>query len=113
MLKNECSNEMVIVLTTESDPMKADCLAKALLQRKLAACVSIREVNSNYWWQDNIESQVEFELLIKTTFEKLTNLIKALENLHSYEIPEVIYWPVSAGNAYCKWAESVIEEKCN
>ena len=44
-------HEVVIVITTEANITLAELLAKELLNRKLAACVSLREIDSYFYWK--------------------------------------------------------------
>ena len=97
-----------MVLTTESDAKTANVLGKELLVRRLAACVSIREVNSNFWWNGRIESNIEAQILIKTTKQNSQGLISAIKELHSYQTPEIIFWSVSSHPLYKSWVEDVV-----
>ena len=58
--------EILMVVTTESDENKAKNIAKALVQNKLAACVSIKKIFSIFKWQGLIEETQEFEITIKS-----------------------------------------------
>jgi len=59
---------------------------------------------SMYWWQGKVEEEQEVILIAKTQsslFEKVNE--KVLE-LHSYEVPCVIAFPIVAGNnEYLDW----------
>ena len=107
---NQDETRMMIALTTEADLVKAETLAMALLQRKVAACVNLRGVDSLYWWEGKLERGNEIQLLIKTNRENLDQLCKFIEELHSYETPEIIFWPVSASKDYSDWVESVFSK---
>ena len=50
------------MVTTESSKTNALRMAKLLIQNKLAACVSIKQIFSTYKWDDDIEETKEFEL---------------------------------------------------
>ena len=95
--------EIVLVITTEGSPSEAENLAKELLQRKLAACISCREVNSFFWWEGDITHSNEVELLIKTTKDKYKSLINSIHQLHSYKNPELIHFKAFAGLNYKQW----------
>ena len=99
---------MYIALTTESDLVKARCLAKELLESKLAACISTNKTNAMYWWQGKIEESEEIQLVIKTNSEKINNLIEKIMLLHSYETPEIIFWETSSTSGYNEWMNSMI-----
>ena len=108
MQTQKFSADLLMVLTTESDSTSANNLARELLMLRVAACVSIREINSSFWWEGRIESNNEAQLLIKTTNEKLKALLKAIEKLHSYNTPEIIFWNVSSHPSYASWVEDVV-----
>jgi len=108
MQAQQFSADLLMVLTTESDIKSANYLARELLSLRVAACVSIREINSNFWWEGRIESNNESQLLIKTTKEKLKDVMKAIQKLHSYKTPEIIFWDVSSNPSYASWVEDVV-----
>ncbi len=101
-------SNLFVVLTTEENELLANYLAKELLKRKLAACVSMSLIKSSFWWKGEINESQEVQLLIKTTKDKLDELLRILPELHSYQIPEILYWNLSASFTYGKWAENSI-----
>jgi len=100
------SPSMILALTTEANPETAEALARALLERRLVACVALRPQRALYWWQGQIEDSEEVELLIKTTREQQQALKAAVHELHSYETPEWIVWSAEASPGYGAWAEA-------
>jgi len=96
---------LIILVTTEDDVLKADTLAKQMLELKLAACVHIREIKSLYWWNDKLQESNEFQLIFKTSYELLHDLSEAIKSNHSYKIPEIIFWEVNSSDEYKKWLE--------
>ena len=93
-----------MVLTTEADQIKADALAEQLITRRLAACITLMPVRSCYRWQGEIERAQEVQLLIKTSSDRLEELLSALQALHSYDTPEILHMAAQAGVAYAAWA---------
>jgi len=85
-----------VVLTSEATPQRAEALARALLEQRLVACVSVLPVRSQYRWQGAIETADEVKLLLKTGPEQLPELHRALQALHGYQTPE---WIVLAGSS--------------
>ena len=87
---------MIIVLTTVSKKSDAEKLAKALVAKKLAACVNIIATSSIYRWKGKVVKEKEFLLLIKTAkpYEKVERFIK---KHHSYGLPEIISFPIAKG----------------
>lgn len=100
----------VVGLVTCSSRAEARRLAHAVLKPKLAACVNIlRGVESHYWWQDKLERSNEYLLLIKTTEEKTTAVTRAIRAAHSYEVPEIIFVPLTRGERrYLKWLRATV-----
>ena len=98
------------MLSTVAKLGQARRLAKALLEERLCGCVSIvPAIQSLYWWKDRIEGSAELLLLVKTTRGKLGALRRRLEELHPYDVPEIVTLdPSSIAPAYARWlAESV------
>ena len=102
----------VMVLVTCGSGEEAERLARAVLEKKLAACVNVATVpvKSVYRWKGKIETAAEFPLMMKTTRRKFPALEKEIRRLHRYETPEIIALPIVAGSAaYLRWiAESVV-----
>jgi periplasmic divalent cation tolerance protein len=94
-----------LVLTTTKGRAEAERIAQKIVGEKLAACVNVvPNISSTYRWKGKIERSREAMLLIKTSGEKLDKLIERIEELHSYEVPEIIAVPIERGLAeYLKW----------
>ena len=95
---------LVLALTTEANAERAEQLAQALLERRLVACVSIHPVQSFYCWEGALQASHEVQLLIKTSAKHVDALRSAVSELHSYDTPEWLSWPVTASPAYGTWA---------
>ena len=101
--------EVLLVMVTCTNRAEAQQIATAIVEGKLAACVSIAgPLLSIFNWEGRTERQSESLLLIKTRSDLFGDLCQRISELHSYEVPEIIGFPVSAGSpAYLKWvAES-------
>ncbi len=98
----------VIVLTTVGMSFDVEPLARDLVERRLAACVSVVErVRSFYRWKDRVEDEVEQLLIIKTADEKIDALRDALLSRHPYQVPEfVVIRMDELSPAYRAWIES-------
>lgn len=94
-----------LAVTSVAGRSQAQALATALVERRLAACVNIvGPIHSIYRWQGAIESASEFVLLIKTNTASLGLLEQAIGELHSYDTPEFLIFPVAgAAEAYTAW----------
>jgi periplasmic divalent cation tolerance protein len=96
--------ESLLVLVT-CPPAAADALARALVERKLAACVNrIDGVRSVYRWRGAVESAEECLLLAKTTRARYPQLEAAVRAQHPYELPEIVAVSLTCGlPAYLQW----------
>ena len=94
-----------IVLTTTGSLEQASRIAKALVERRLAACVSIvGPVTSVYRWRGEVTSDRERVLLIKTAADRFEAVRDAIRELHPYELPEIVALAVEDGDApYLAW----------
>ncbi len=96
-----------ITMTTDSRD-EADKLARVAVDNRLAACAQVLSpIWSTYWWQGKIETAEEWMILMKTQERRVMELIDRLRVEHSYETPEIIATPITAGNpAYLAWIEA-------
>jgi periplasmic divalent cation tolerance protein len=95
-----------IVLVTCGSRQEARRIAKAIVGAKLAACVNVvsAPVESIYRWKGKVETAKEILLVIKTTAQRLDELQKAVNRLHSYDVPEFLVIGVAGGSkAYLDW----------
>lgn len=97
--------DCVVGMVTCPSRIEARKLAKAILTKKLAACVNIMgAVESHYWWKGKLERAGEYLLLIKSTRTRSRAIEQAVKAAHSYEVPEIIFLPIVAGEKrYLKW----------
>jgi periplasmic divalent cation tolerance protein len=101
-----------IVLTTMATHEEAAELGHALVEERLAACVTlIPAVPSIYRWKGEVESATETMLLIKTGSEQLAALEARLHELHSYETPEFLVLKVDAASQpYLDWLRASLHK---
>jgi len=98
--------EFVTVFVTCGSKKEATKIARALVDRRLAACGNIlsARVESIYRWKGQVESAKEFLLVMKSTRRRFRALRREVERLHSYDVPEIIAMPIVEGSAkYLQW----------
>ena len=96
--------ECILVLTTMPADARADALAKALVEERLAACVNVHiPMTSTYRWHGAIEVEPERQVVIKTMRANLTALEARLRALHPYDVPEFIVLDATANDVYGTW----------
>jgi periplasmic divalent cation tolerance protein len=103
-------NTYVIVMVTTPTKQKAEKIAQHLLEERLIACANIiGPVSSLFHWSGKIEKAEEYLTLMKSRndlFEKLSEAVKAL---HSYEVPEILAFPIVEGSKdYLDWLGSCL-----
>ena len=96
-------NKILLIITTAPHLLLAEQIAKLLIKRDLAACVSIKEIKSIYKWQGTIEEIKEFEITIKTLPENLNEIILIVKEKTTYKLPELIYKTFDSENSYFQW----------
>ena len=95
-----------MVLVTCANESDARTLASELVTKKLAACVQIHPVTSIYTWEDNLHTDPEFRLIIKTRVSLYPDLEKYITDHHDYEIPQILQVPIDNGlTAYLNWID--------
>lgn len=99
-----------LILTTTTSQDEARRIGNALVERRLAACISIVSgIDSIYRWKGKVEEAQEFLLLIKTTESAVESLRDAIQELHSYEVPECIVLPIDSGSEkYLNWIDESV-----
>ena len=97
---------MYIILTTEADKKNAQRIANSLLISKLVPCVSFKNIYSCFWWEGKINQSKEVQLIIKCKKENLNIVCNKISETHSYEVPEIIFFPVSASKNYADWVRN-------
>ncbi|MGL5195810.1 MAG: divalent-cation tolerance protein CutA, partial [Chroococcales cyanobacterium] len=89
--------EYGIVWVTAPSRTEAEAIAEALVESRLAACVSLTPIHSIYTWKGQVNKEEEWQLLIKTDLRQFARLESTIKSLHSYEIPEIMAVPIIAG----------------
>ena len=100
--------EVLVVITTESSKTNALRVAKLLLQNKLAACVSIKQIFSIYEWENDIKESKEFEITIKSKTEFKDNIIDFLHKISTYDVPQIIFKKYHSEMKYYDWLSKTI-----
>lgn len=100
-------DKYILVLTTVPEEKTGKTIATRLLEERLAACVTISAASQSfYWWKGQISKEPEHILLIKTRAALYPRLEKKIQEIHPYEVPEIIALPVHKGSAdYLNWIE--------
>jgi periplasmic divalent cation tolerance protein len=95
----------VFVYTTYPSVVEAERAGRAIVERRLAACVNILPgMISHYWWQGTIERGEETVMIIKTRVSLAGAVRAAVKETHSYSTPAIVFLPVEGGDEdYLGW----------
>jgi periplasmic divalent cation tolerance protein len=97
----------IVVLTTVGTLDEATRMARALVERKLAACAHITPIDSVFTWKGAVRSAKEFRVLFKTTREQYGPVERVIRELHSYELPAIQAIAVEhVWEPYAEWIEA-------
>jgi periplasmic divalent cation tolerance protein len=101
------------VATTTANKSDAERIARALVERRLAACVQISgPIASTYRWQDTIETASEWLCTIKTTEGNYQRVESTIRELHTYDEPEILAVPIVAGSpTYLAWLQDQVNHQ--
>jgi periplasmic divalent cation tolerance protein len=104
-METKSESGVVVVLTTVATEEAAERLAQELVERRLAACVNVLpQVRSIYRWQGAVQDDRELLLLVKTTRERRDETMRAIAELHPYDVPEVVALDADAvSGPYASW----------
>lgn len=99
--------KFILVLNTVPQKEQGNAIAKALVEEKLAACVTVSgSADSHYRWEGKLCHDQEFILFIKTKASLFEALKERIKVLHPYDVPEIIALPVADGSVdYLRWMD--------
>ncbi len=100
------------VVTTTDSRQAADALAAGAVRARLAACAQVLgPVTSHYWWQGELTTGEEWQVIFKTTAAAYPALERHLREAHTYEVPEILCLPVTAGSeTYLRWVADEVAD---
>ena len=102
--------DLIAVTTTVSDAEQARRLAREVVQRRLAACAQISQIESCYVWQGQMQHEPERRIVFKTTRAAWPALHAALAELHPYELPQIVATPLEpVSEDYARWVAGQVD----
>ena len=92
------AERILLALSTFPDRETAQRISNQLITEKFAACANILPaIESIYRWKDKIETGNETLVFFKLSEDRQSAFQDKLRSLHPYEIPEIIFFPISSG----------------
>ena len=87
-----------VVYSTINNIQDARKIAHTLIDEQLVTCVNIiPDIESVYRYKGKIEEENEVIMVAKTSDEKIEKTIQRIEQMHSYELPDIIVLPITGG----------------
>lgn len=81
--------KIMTIFTSVGNEGEANLIAKVIVDKKLAACAQISEINSFYHWNGSVQNEKEFRILFKTDAKNYTPIEKLIREMHSYDLPAI------------------------
>lgn len=105
----------IIIFMTATSKSEARRIVKNLLEKRIIACANIYSpVESYFWWQGKIDKANEVLVLLKSDQRLFTKLSKAIKEMHSYDVPEILAVPVLEGfPRYLEWLNTALTNTVN
>ena len=105
----------IIIYTSIDSKKNAKTLAKIIINNNLAACVNIIAIEESiYYWEGKLESETEFQLMIKSDIKYKSSIEEIIKINHPYKLPEIIVINIDDGsNEYLNWIKSNLKIKGN
>ena len=104
-------NKVLLLKTTEYNKKSAKKIAKLLINKNLAACVSLKDIYSVYKWQGKIEKVNEVEITIKSKPKLKNDLIVFLKKMTTYDVTQIILKKFNSEKKYINWVrKSVLKQ---
>lgn len=70
----------------------------------------IPKIESIYWWEGEIEKDVEAVVIAKTLVSKIQDVINKTKEIHSYENPCILAIPIiTLTEEYAKWLKESLK----
>ena len=106
-------SDHVLVLSTVAQAEDAERIARALVERRLAACVNVLPLGiSIYRWKEKVCRDREYLLFIKTSAHLFNEVRDAIKELHTYDLPEVIALPIEVGEEkVLEWMSAAVKPR--
>ncbi len=98
---------VVSVYAVFANAEEAERIGRAVIEERLAACVNILgPCRSIYRWEGKIEAADEVPAIFKTYHWNSDDLIERIAELHSYDVPCIVTWPINKIlRKYADWVE--------
>jgi len=100
----------IMVMSTAGSEEQAVTIANALVYKQLAACVNIvPSMRSIYRFHGKVWDDEEYLLIIKSKRNHFPEIDKTISELHEYEVPEILMFPIENGKKdFLDWIQESV-----
>ncbi len=105
----------IMMVTTVGDEEQGKLIARELVGRRHAACVNmVAGVRSFYRWQGEVCDDAEYLLVIKTMASQFEAVTRTIQELHSYDLPEILAFDITKGEAgFLEWIAGSLDKEAD
>jgi periplasmic divalent cation tolerance protein len=106
---------VVTVYATFTYAGQAQSIGMTVVEERLAACVNVLQpCRSIFRWKGEVQSATETPALFKTTLDRSDALIARIKELHTYDVPAIVVWPIERLSAdFGDWVEENVGDEGN
>lgn len=98
--------QAAVILITAPNRAEAETIGRALLEKRLAACVQYESIDSDYIWNGGLCRDTEIRLTAKSAASLFKKTAKTVRALSSYDCPQILMLPVCGGSKdYLRWLQ--------
>ncbi|MCX5713222.1 MAG: divalent-cation tolerance protein CutA [Candidatus Omnitrophica bacterium] len=104
------ANKYILIIVTCASRQEARNISGLILRKRMAACAGIMpKMESKFWWKGKLDSAVEYMVTMKTVRSNFKKIEKEIKRIHSYDVPEIIAFPIVAGSGdYLDWISRAV-----
>jgi periplasmic divalent cation tolerance protein len=101
----------VVVQVTTGSREEAERIARALVERRLAASGQVGPLRTWYRWQGRVHEADEHLVSLFTRGDRFVAVAAAVRELHGYALPQIVAVPLVQGTAeFLRWIDECCAE---
>ena len=106
-------DQFIKIETTSNKRDVLKQIGQELINKKLSPCIYIQEnILTQYLWKDEIVTEIEHKLTIKSILENTQEIQKIIKKMHNYKICYISTEQIKINNIdYKKWFINTLKKK--
>lgn len=101
-------DKVIFIYVTTADENEAKKITRLLLQKKLIACANFFPIICMYTWNEKIQENKEWALILKSVEKNYARIILEIGQVHSYEVPCICNVEVAANTLFSQWVKKMV-----